>query len=106
MFYELRQYQIQPGKRDEWVRYMEEVIMPFQVSQGMVIAGLFVDEEHEDRFVWIRRFESEEQRAELYAAVYDSDRWKNEIAPPIGGLVVTGAAVITRLIPTARSVLH
>ena len=106
MFYELRQYQTRPGKRDEWVRYMEEVILPFQVSKGMVIAGSFVDEEQEDGYVWIRRFESEEQRKELYAAVYDSDHWKNEIAPPIGELLVRDAAVIRRLEPTARSVLH
>lgn len=106
MFYELRQYQARPGKRDEWVRYMEEVVIPFQVSKGMVIAGSFVDEEHEDRYVWIRRFESEDQREQLYAAVYDSDHWKNEIAPPIGELLIRDAAVITRLVPTARSVLH
>jgi hypothetical protein len=106
MFYELRQYQTRPGKRDEWVRYMEEVILPFQVSKGMVITGSFADEEHEDSYVWIRRFESEDQREQLYAAVYDSDQWKNEIAPPIGELLIRDAAVITRLVPTSRSVLH
>lgn len=106
MFYELRQYQAQPGKRDEWVRYMEEVIIPFQVSKGMVIAGSFVDEEHEDGYVWIRRFESEAEREKLYAAVYDSDRWKNEIAPPVGELLVREGTVIRRIVPTSMSVLH
>ena len=106
MFYELRQYQTSPGKRDEWVRYMEEVIIPFQVSKGMVIAGSFVDEEHEDSYVWIRRFESEAQCEQLYAAVYDSDQWKNEIAPPVGELLLRDAAVIRRIVPTSRSVLH
>jgi hypothetical protein len=106
MFYELRQYQTRPGKRDEWVRYMEGVIIPFQVSKGMVIAGSFVDEQQEDGYVWIRRFESEDQREQLYAAVYDSDQWKNEIAPPIGELLIRDAAVIRRLVPTSRSVLQ
>jgi len=106
MFYELRHYQTKPGKRDEWVRYMEENIIPFQVSKGMVIAGSFVDEEHEDSYFWMRRFDSEEQRAQLYAAVYDSDHWKNEISPPIGELLERDAAVITRIVPTSRSVLH
>ena len=41
MFYELRQYKILPGKMDEWVRFMEEKIIPFQVTQGMVITGSF-----------------------------------------------------------------
>src|SRR5215469_1907662 len=104
MFYELRHYQTRPGKRDEWVRYMEEVIIPFQVSKGMVIAGSFVDEEHEDGYVWIRRFESEAEREKLYAAVYDSDRWKNEIAPPVGELLVRDRTVIRRIVPTSMSV--
>ncbi|MCL2395833.1 MAG: hypothetical protein FWC87_14265 [Acidimicrobiaceae bacterium] len=85
---------------------MEENIIPFQVSKGMVIVGSFVDEEHEDSYFWIRRFDSEEHRKELYAAVYDSDHWKNEIAPPIGELLKRDAAVITRIVPTSRSVLH
>jgi NIPSNAP len=106
MFYELRHYQTRPGKRDEWVRYMEEIIIPFQVSKGMVIAGSFVDEENEDSYFWIRRFEGEDQRKELYSAVYDSDQWKNEIAPPVGELLVRDAAVITRIVPTSMSVLH
>ena len=41
-FFELRVYQISPGKMDEWVSYMEKTIMPFQVEKGMVIHGSFV----------------------------------------------------------------
>ena len=40
-FYELRQYKVLPGKVDEWVRIMEQEIIPFQVSKGMVICGSF-----------------------------------------------------------------
>ncbi len=54
MFYELRHYQARPGYREEWVRYMEDVIIPSQVSKGMVITASFVDEEHEDGYVWMR----------------------------------------------------
>ena len=28
-FYELRQYHIRRGKMDEWLKFMEEVIIPF-----------------------------------------------------------------------------
>jgi hypothetical protein len=42
MFFELRQYRIFPGKRDEWVKFMEERIMPGQLAQGVVIVGSFV----------------------------------------------------------------
>ena len=39
MLFELRNYRMRPGQREQWVRYMEEVIIPFQVSRGMVIVG-------------------------------------------------------------------
>ena len=58
MFLELRQYRTLPGQRNNWVKYMEEIIIPFQVSKGMVIVGSFVGEEELDLYVWIRRFEA------------------------------------------------
>jgi hypothetical protein len=33
-FYELRQYKVLPGKMEEWVKIMEEEIVPFRVSKG------------------------------------------------------------------------
>ena len=68
-FYELRQYKVKPGKLAEWVKIMENEFIPFQVSKGMVICGSFVGEEDDSVYVWLRRFDSEEQRKELYAAV-------------------------------------
>ena len=46
-FYELRQYTVLPGKMDEWVKFMEDEIIPFQVAKGMVICGSFKGEEDE-----------------------------------------------------------
>ena len=43
-FYELRQYHVRPGKMAEWVKIMEEEIIPFQISKGMVITGSFSGE--------------------------------------------------------------
>ena len=56
MFFELREYRILPGQMDNWVSYMEEVIIPFQVSKGMVIIGSFVSKDESDLYIWIRRF--------------------------------------------------
>lgn len=106
MLFELRQYRVRPGRRDDWVRFMEEVIIPFQVGKGMVIVGSFVAEEDPDLYVWIRRFESEQERKELYAAVYQSDRWKDEIAPRVAEQIFREKMVITRLLPTPKSVLR
>ena len=106
MFYELRQYRTKPGQRENWVNFMEEVIMPFQISKGMVIAGSFVGEEEEDLYVWMRRFVSEEERIRLYEAVYESDTWKNEIAPKVPGMLQRDKSVITRIEATPKSVLQ
>lgn len=103
MFYELRRYQIASGKMDDWVQLMEEVIIPFQVAQGMVIAGSFQGEDG-TTYVWLRRFASEAERRELYAKVYRSDRWRNEIAPRVAELMLPDIEV-TRIVPTPRSVI-
>ena len=87
MFFELRQYRMKEGQRENWVRMMEEEIIPFQIAQGMVVIGSFVGEQEEDLYVWIRRFDDEAQREVLYAQVYQSDTWQNEIAPLVGEML-------------------
>ncbi len=106
MFFELREYRMKPGEEANWVNYMEEVIIPFQISKGMVILGSFVGEEEKDLYVWIRRFESETQREQLYEAVYESDTWKNEIAPKIPDMMDRSQIKVTRLEATPRSVIQ
>ena len=106
MLFELRNYRMRPGQREQWVRYMEEVIIPFQVSRGMVIVGSFVGDEDPELYVWIRRFEDDQDRERLYQAVYESDRWKDEISPRIPEMIDREAMVITRLVPTRKSVLQ
>lgn len=106
MFFELRQYRTLPGQRAAWVKFMEETIIPFQVSKGMVVIGSFVGQEEDDLYVWIRRFESEEERAALYQAVYESDVWKNEIAPQVGQMLDRSRTVVTRIEATPKSVIR
>src|ERR1700753_3016212 len=98
-FYELRQYKVRPGKIDEWVKIMEEEIIPFQVSKGMVICGSFRGETDPSVYVWLRRFESEAQREALYKAVYESEFWKTQISPRVPEYLDRSAAVITRIVP-------
>lgn len=106
MFFELRQYRTLPGERDAWVRFMEEVIIPFQVSKGMVIVGSFVGQDEDDLSIWIRRFESEEQREALYNAVYQTDYWKNEVSPSVDAMLDRPRMVITRIEATPRAVIQ
>lgn len=106
MFYELRQYRSKPGRRDELARYMEDVVIPFQVARGMVVSGAFTGETEEDPYVWIRRFENEDEREKLYAAVYQDPEWKDVIGPRIGELMDRERMAVTRLEPMPKSVLR
>lgn len=102
-FYELRQYKVRPGKMNEWLELMEKEIIPFQISKGMVITGSYRGEEDDSVYIWMRRFEDEASREKLYAAVYESDRWKEYFAPLTPTLLDREGMVITRIVPTEKS---
>ena len=106
MFFELREYRTLPGQRENWVEFMEEEIIPFQVSKGMVILGSFTGEEEDDLYIWVRRFDSEEERERLYDAVYNSDRWVNEIGPKVPEMLDRDKIVVRRIEATPKSVIQ
>lgn len=106
MFFELRQYRIRKGKMKRWVKYMDEVLIPFQTAQGMVVVGSFVGQEEEDLYVWIRRFESEQERKRLYKKVYESETWNSQIKPQVDQMLDRETMIITRLLATPKSVIH
>jgi hypothetical protein len=105
-FFELRQYRMRPGQRDAWVKLMDEEVVPFQTSKGMVICAMFWGEEDKDLFVWLRRFDSEEERDRLYEAVYQTDAWKNDIGPRVVELIDVEQIRVIRLEATPHSVIR
>lgn len=84
---------------------MEEKIIPFQVSKGMVAVGSFIATEEPDLYVWIRRFESEEELERLYEAVYGSEYWKKEIKSETNEMLDRDRMRITRLQATPKSLI-
>lgn len=106
MLFELRQYRTKPGQRDRWVKFMEKIIIPFQVAKGVVVVGSFVAEEEDDLYVWIRRFDSEAERVRIYEAVYESDHWKQVMLPQVVEMLDRERSVITRLEATSKSVIR
>ena len=121
-FFELRIYQIFPGKMNEWVSFMEKTVMPFQVEKGMVIHGSFTMDSSDqfalengervlnsevkgNTYVWIRRFESQEQKIELYKAVYESKEWLENIAPTVANLVDRNSILVHNLSSTNLSIM-
>ncbi|MFV0298714.1 MAG: NIPSNAP family protein [Hyphomicrobiaceae bacterium] len=102
-FYELRQYKIKPGKMSEWLKLMENEIIPFQASKGAVITASFRGETDESVYVWIRRFESEADRERIYKDIYESEFWTTSVGPRVGELIDRSAANIQRVVPTRMS---
>jgi hypothetical protein len=106
MFFELRQYRIKAGQMERWVKFMDEVLIPFQASKGMIIVGSFVSPDEDDLYTWIRRFEDEADKERLYKAVYESDEWLNHYKPIVGEMNDREKIKVTRLEPTARSIIR
>jgi hypothetical protein len=104
--FELRFYTAHPGRRDELARYMDEVVIPFNTARGVDVIASFIDEEHEDTYVWIRRFDDEADRKSRYAAIYGDPEWSDVIGPVVMELMVLERAVVTRAIPTPGSTLR
>ena len=73
---------------------------------GMTILGSFVGQEEDDLYIWMRRFESEEARERLYKVVYESDVWKNEIAPKLPDVMDRDRHVIRRIESTPVSAIQ
>ena len=105
MFFELRDYPILSGKRAAFIKWMDEVVIPYQLSKGMIILGTFVDEEN-DRYIWIRRFESENEREALYEATYRNDYWRKEISPQVDNYIDRDNIKVTILKATLRSFMQ
>ena len=106
MIYELRQYRVKKGKMRQWVKLMEEQIMPFQVSRGMAVPAMFTASKEKDLFVWLRRFRNEAERKRLYREVYEHEHWKKVILPKIEALLYMKKIAVTDMEPTPKSVLQ
>ncbi len=67
--------------------------------------GGFTVEEDNDTYIWIRRFENEQERISLYKKVYESDEWLNGMDKIVETLIDRSATVVKRLKSTDLSVM-
>ena len=121
-FFELRIYQVFPGKMIEWLELMEKIIIPFQVSKGMIIHGSFTENsfdkfnlnngkremetlKNRNLYIWIRRFKNLDHKNILYKEVYESEEWIKNIAPIVETLIDRNTIVVHNLSPTALSIM-
>jgi hypothetical protein len=71
-----------------------------------VICGSFRNEENDETYTWMRRFESEAQREALYKAVYATDYWKNDMGPRVPNYLDRANIVVTRIVATSKSTMR
>lgn len=105
MLYELRQYWAQPGRRDELVDLMESRILPMQIAGGVDLVASFVADDDPEGYVWIRRWESDEQRTRISDGIYSSAEWTDDLRPAVRALMDPDRTVVSMLRPTQMSPL-
>ena len=79
MIVEVRSYRIAPGRRDEFIEFFKAKAIPALREHGMKVVGPMIDTENPNKFVWLRMFDSIEERTRLKSLFYEGDLWKNEM---------------------------
>ena len=74
--FELRQYTLKPGRRDDLIGLFEREFVESQEVLDMSLPGTFRDADRGDRFVWLRGFPDMSARARSLAAFYGGEVWK------------------------------
>lgn len=73
---ELRQYALQPGKRDALIDLFDRKFVEPQEAVGIKIIGQFRDLDDRNRFVWLRGFSDMPSRAQALQDFYGGPIWK------------------------------
>jgi hypothetical protein len=105
MIYELREYQIKAGCLDEFIRFMDDELLPFQASKGVTVVGSFRVPGEPTRYVWIRAFADEKERERICQEVYGSSDWENRFLPRCNALMDREGVQMSLLEPTPGSKL-
>lgn len=74
--YELRQYTLHPGRRDDLVQVFDRWFVEGQEDLGIRVQGQFYDLDRPDRFVWVRSFPGLEARRAALAGFYGGPVWE------------------------------
>jgi hypothetical protein len=63
MQFQLREYTIEAGRLDDFVREWRELVLPLRVAQGFGVLGPWVEREA-SRFVWVVGFDGDIRAAD------------------------------------------
>jgi hypothetical protein len=102
---EVRIYTIHEGKREEFVKLFDEVLLPAQRQVGLEVLGQFISLDDQQTFLWLRRFDSQEERRRRWDEFYGSDLWRNRLGPRANPLMKDSSNVIA-VEPTPGSAIQ
>ena len=74
---EIRVYEINEGRMDDWVTIFQEKILKLHYDNHVHVGGLFRTIEDDNTFVWFRSFDDEEHRKIATQNIYQGEEWAN-----------------------------
>ena len=84
---ELRNYLLKPGTRDSFIEYFKDHFVESQNILGAYTPGLFRVKGEDDRFFWIRGFDTIQERSRFLPAFYGGEIWK-EFGPAANDMML------------------
>jgi len=102
---EVRIYTIHQGRREEFVKLYDEVLLPAQRQFGLEVLGQFISLDDDQTFIWLRRFDSQQERQRKWDEFYGSDLWRNQLGPRANPLMQDTSNVIA-VQPTPGSAIQ
>lgn len=90
---EFRRYTTVAGKRDQFVRYFETLFPEAFQQLGAMALGQFAERDNENGFIWMRGFQTYEDRAIVNAAFYYGPVWQ-EHRSTLNGLMTDSDNVL------------
>jgi NIPSNAP len=73
---ELRQYTLHPGRRDELIQLFDSMFVESQEAVGIDVLGQFRDLDDSNQFVWLRGFQTMDERRRSLTDFYSGPVWR------------------------------
>jgi hypothetical protein len=102
---EVRICTIHQGKRNEFVKLFDEVLLPAQREFGLDVVGQFISLDDDQTYVWLRRFDSQQERQCRWGEFDGSELWRQQLGPRANPLMKDSSNVIA-VQPTPGSAIQ
>lgn len=89
-----------------WLKLMQEHIHPFQTQHGVAFVASFVALDNPNKYIWMRRFNSQSECERITHDIYESAHWRQKIKPLINEMLVKDSVKVTALKATDISPIH